>query len=522
MKTHPLLVELPDRTAAAGRSGAEVPERDDWREALRRAECGFACCDDLLLLGADPLGRGELADRNAVVWPQLRCLAVLHPELIAPFAEWFREPDRLEPYLDAAFDAAADEDARRWEQYWAVVVRSQSAAACADVFLGLLRNRRRDLGALTRPGRSILRREARRLLSTATPELVPLLFPCDAVECRDILGDGELPAEWRGFALAATLKSSKSHVVRPDVHAAALEYLRAAPPDVLGQFVLRAQHIYPDHPELWRAIAGCELDRGEVIERLLELGTAVAPSRWHTLLDDLGAFTDGAILGPDRLIRVLAASGAESDAWSLWDAVIARLDTRFLSGDSSQVAQWSAIERARRRAVRSRATFLPDRLTAKLDAGIAIQQWLNRRDADAEAGHLPAAFAALGCPLPETLHTIFHGAFGSPTVGADLPKVERFARLFLALHPVDGNTDAASAAWQSLAATVPSPHRESLQGYFWTRVVPDVRREGRGPENAEQPARTPAPPQSWMREALLYSAIIGVVALMLGALLLFW
>ena len=522
MKNHPPLLELPDRSAVAGRSSADAMEPESWREALRRAECGFASCDDFLLLSGDPLGMDALADRSERVWPQLRCLAVLHPELIPPFAEWFREPDRLEPYVEAAFEGAADEDVARWEKYWAVVVHCLDVAACTEVFLGLLRNRRRDLGTLTRPGRSILRREARQRLTTATPELVPLLFPCDAVECREILGDPELPAEWRGFALAATLKTSKSRMIRRDVCEAALASLRVAPPDVLSQYVLRAQHIYPEHPELWRAIAESDLDRGEVVERLLELGNAIAPVRWRPLLDDLGAFADRVVLGPDRLIRVLAVAGAEADAWPLWDAVIARLDTRFLSGDLSQVAQWSAIERARRRAVRSRATFLPERLASKLDAGIALQRWMNRRGIDAEPAHLQTAFAVLGCPLPAALHTIYHTAFGAPTVGGDLPKVERFAELFLALYPVSVNTDAAAAAWQSIASTVPSPDREALQGYFWARLVPGVQREKRMENTPIAPAPAAAPQSSWKSEALLYSGIIGIVGLLLGALLLFW
>ena len=522
MKNHPPLPDSPDRAAVAGRTGAEVAECDGWRDALRRAERGFACCDDLLLLAEDPLGMDALRDREAAVWPQVRCLAVLHPELIPPFADWFREPERLEPYLNVAFEAVADEDAARWEKYWAVVVRSRDAAACTDMFLGLLRSRRRALGALTRPGRSILRREARRRLTAATPELVPLLFPCDAVECREILGDGELPPEWRGFALAATLKSSTSRVVRGDVCEAAIACLREAPQDVLREYVLRAQHIYPEHPELWRAIAESELDHGEVIERLLELGGAVAPARWHPLLGELGAFAAGEFLDPDRLLRVLAAAGAEADAWPLWDALVGRLDTRFLTGDTSQVAEWSVIERARRRAARDRATFLSDRLTAKLDAGITVQRWLNRREADGELGNLPGAFAALGCPLPETLHTIFHRALGAPTVGSDLPKVERFARMFLAIYPVETDADAASAAWQTIAATLPSPHRESLQGYFWTRMVAEVQRETGEELRPADPVRSAAPPIPWMSEALLYSGIIGAVVLMLGALLLFW
>jgi hypothetical protein len=522
VKNHPPVLEFPDRFAAAGGAGAEVLACDDWREALRRAERGFASCDDLLLLGSDPVGLDALLDREAVVWPQLRCLAVVHPEVIPPFAEWFRVPERLGPYLDAAFEGAADEDAVRWEKYWAVVVNSLDGAACTELFLGLLRSRRRDLGTLTRPGRSILRREARRRLTAATPELVPLLFPCDAVECREILGDPGLPAEWRGFALAATLKTSKAQAVRRDVSEAALAVLREAPADLLGQYILRAQHIYPEHPELWHALAESHFDRGEVVDRLLELGGAVAPARWHPLLDDLGAFADRSVLHPDRLLRVLAAAGAESDAWPLWEALVGRLDARFLAGDFSQAGEWSSVERARRRAVRDRATFLPDHLAAKLDAGIALQRWMNRREADAEPAHLHAAFAALGCPLPASLHTIYRRAFGAPTVGGDLPKLERFAELFLALYPVAVNTEAAAAAWQSIAATVPSPDREALQGYFWARMVPEVPREKRTESVPIAPVSVAAPQPAWKFEALLYSGIIGMVALMLGALLLFW
>ena len=193
-----------------------------------------------------------------------------------------------------------------------------------------------------------------------------------------------------------------------------------------------------------------------------------------------------------------------------------------MTGDASQVAEWSAVERARRRAARARATLLPDRLAAKLDAGIALQRWLNRPDADADTGPLPAAFAALDLPLPATLHAIFHGAFGSPTVGGDLPNVERFARLFLAFYPTEGNADAAAAAWQSLADTVLPPHRETLQGYFWARMAPGARREVRTPGKVEPPPAACAPLIPWRLEALLYTGIIGAIGLMRGALLLFW
>ena len=274
--------------------------------------------------------------------------------------------------------------------------------------------------------------------------------------------------------------------------------------------------------ELWRATVECGLDRGEVIERLLELGPAIPAARWHPLLHELGAFTDAAILGPDRLLRVLEAAGAEPDAWPLWDAVVARLDTRFLTGDSSQVAEWSAIERARRRIARSRAALLPERLTRKLDSGIALQHWLNRRAPDAEPETLQAAFAALDSPLPAALPTIFHGALGAPTVGGDLPKVERFAQMFLALYPVGTDADAAAAAWESIAATVPPPHRESLQGYFWARMMPAVERDDRPSRNPAAIPGASAPHMPWLFEALLYSGIIGFIGLLVGALLLFW
>lgn len=495
------------------------------REALLRIECGFASADDLLLLGGSPTGMAALRFRTDKVWPQLRCLATIHPELIAPFVEWFREPDRIEPYLHAAFEAVADEDIPGWQKYWGVVAQSHDSPALQEHFLGVLRSRRRDLNTLTRPGRTALRHEAVRCLRDATPEVVPLLYPCDAAECDEMLADELLPAKWRAFALAATLKASKSRMVRRDVYSSAKAFLPRASAEIQREYILRAQHILADHPELWSALTESELDRGDVLDRLLELGGSIANPRWKELLDSLGVFAPHSkALTRDRLLRLLATVGAEPDAWPIWQAAIARLDLRFLKGDFSQASEWTILDRARQRATRGPGgeTPFPTALTAKLEAGLTIQRWMTRPTPDDPAPSIHAAFAILGCSIPAALRTIFHSAFGAPTVGRDLAKVERFAKVFLALYPVDTDADAAIAAWQALAGTVPQSQRESLLGYFWTRMMPGEPRETRLARPLAKPAHPEATLRVWKLEALLYAGIIGFVSLLLAALLLIW
>ena len=461
-------------------------------EAMARIERGFASADDLLLLGGHNIGMESLVHRSATVWPQLRCLATIHPELIPRFADWFRDRDRVQPYLRAAFEAIADEDIPNWKKYWGVVAQTHEPPDRADHFLDLLRSRRRDLTALTRPGRTALRHEAVRCLGEASPEVVPLLYPVDALECEEILNDDTLPPKWRGFALAATLKTSKSRMIPRDVSAAARSFLPRATADVLREYLLRAQHLLAEHHELWAAVVDSPLDRGFVIDRLLELGTAVPPERLH------------------RMLASLKTLGFE------------RLDLRFLKGDFSQAGEWRAIDRARQRAIQvgGADTFTPE-MTAKLDAGLLIQKWMAQPQSPIPAHDLHAAFAHLGCPLPGTLRLIFRSAFGSPAVGRNMARVEHFAALFLALYPVDVDTQAAAAAWDSIVAKAPQPQRESLRGYFWTRMVPRVPAASKI-ERVPLLRHEPATLRAWKLEALLYAGIIAGVFLLLVAVLLIW
>ena len=389
---HPMPIE----PASGGRR--HVPATAD--EALARVDRGFASADDLLLLAGQVAGLEALRVRGAKVWPQLRCLATIHRELIPPFVEWFREPERVQPYLTAAFEAVADEDLPAWTKYWGVVAQSHDPPARAGHFLALLRSRRRDLTSLTRPGRTALRREAVRCLADATPELVPLLYPCDSTECEEILTDDLLPAKWRAFALAATLKASKSRFIQREVCSTARAFLPRASPDLLREFLLRAQHILADHPELWNAVIESSLDRGDVLDRLLELGTAVSAPRWKELLESLGTFApDGKTLTRDRLLRLLATAGVEPEAWPIWQAAIAQLDLRFLKGDFSQSSDWSIIERARRRATHDPnhpgERPFPPALAAKLEAGLTIQRWMTQPRSDETSAGLHTAFAML-------------------------------------------------------------------------------------------------------------------------------
>ena len=515
------LVEMPTQSP----SGEWRAVASGVREAILRIERGFASADDLLLLGNNSTGMAALRVRADKVWPQVRCLATIHPELIPPFVEWFREPDRIEPYLHAAFEAVADEDIPAWNKYWGVVATSQKATALADHFLWLLRSRRSDLNTLTRPGRAALRSEAVRCLEDATPEVVPLLYPCDAVECGAILADERLPAKWRAFVLAATLKASKSRMIQREVFAEAKAFLPRASPDILREYIVRAQHVFADHPELWNALLESPLDKGDVLDRLLELDATVANPRWKELLDSLGVFApDSRVLTRDRLLKLLATVGVEADAWPIWHAAIARLDLRFLKGDFSQASEWTILERARQRATRGPggdAPF-PAALTAKLEAGLTVQRWMTRPTSDDPAASVHAAFAILGCNIPAALRTIFHSAFGAPTVGRDLAKVDRFARVFLALYPVEADPNPAIDAWQTLAATVPQSHRESLLGYFWTRMMPAVPREAHLARPRAKAAHPAATLRAWKLEAFLCGGIIGFVFLLLGALLLIW
>lgn len=510
------------------------PPSGEWRhvpagarEAMARVERGFASADDLLLLASQVAGMEALRVRSAKVWPQLRCLATIHRELIPPFVEWFRESESVQPYLNAAFEAVADEDIAAWTKYWGVVEQAHDPPARAGHFLALLRSRRRDLNSLTRPGRMALRREAVRCLADATPEVVPLLYPCDSTECEEILTDDLLPAKWRAFALAATLKESKSRHIQREVCSTARAFLPRASPDLLREFLLRAQHILADHPELWNAVIESTLDRGDVLDRLLELGPAIAAPRWKELLESLGTFAPGGkTLTRDRLLRLLATAGVEPDAWPIWQAAIARLDLRFLKGDFSQSSDWALIERARRRATHDPkhpvGKPFPPALAAKLEAGLTIQRWMTQPRSDEASAGLHTALAMLGCPPPAALRSIFHSAFGAPTVDRESAKLDRFAQMFLALYPVDTGAQAAITAWQALAATVPQPRRESLQAYFWTRMMPaELRGAGRG-RPAVKPAHSAATLRAWKLEALLYSGIIAVVILLVGAILLIW
>ena len=495
-----------------------IRQSDGANEALRRVERGFASADDLLHLAGFLAGRDALKDIPDVVWPQLRCLAVVHPELIPPFGEWFRNADRLRPYLHAAFEAVADEDIGCWNKYWSVIAASQSAADRAGYFLELLRCHRRDLQTLTRPGRRALRHEATRCFADATPEVVPLLYPTDAVECREILRDELLPPKWRAFSLAATLKSSKTRTVQPEIDAEARVFLGEANPDLLREYILRAQHISAEHPELWNAVVDSPHDRGDLIERLLELGTAIPAPRWHPLLDSLGAFRrDSAALTAPRLGRTLAIVGADATAWPVWQAALARLDLRVLKGDFTQAEDWDTFDRARKARPEQP---LPIEITARLDAGLLLKSWVTQpHGSPAEALH--AAFATLNCPVPTALRALFHSVYGAPTVGRDLAAVDRFAEVFRTLYPVAADPRAAEA-WQTLAGTVSARHRESLLGYFWTRMAPATPAETPPDRGAIPALGASAIARAWKFEAFVYCGIIGGVFLLLGALLLLW
>ena len=268
-------------------SGTWPGEPGAASEALLRIDAGFAGADDLLLLGGFAAGMNALLARSEIVWPQLRCLATIHSELIPRFLEWFRPPERVQPYLIAAFEAVADEDVAAWKKFWGVVVRSQKPPVLADYFLTLLRTRRRELTTLTGPGRRILRREAASCLLQATPEVGPLLFPGNVGECEEILRDDLLPAKWRAFSLASTLKTSKTRTIPREVDAAARTFLTVAPVDVLREYILRAQHILPDHPELWNAVLDSPLKRDAVTKRIQELGENISAPRKKVLLDSL-------------------------------------------------------------------------------------------------------------------------------------------------------------------------------------------------------------------------------------------
>ncbi len=506
-------VTNPERTLTV-----PIRQFDGASEALRRVERGFASADDLLHLSGFLAGRDALKDIPDVVWPQLRCLAVVHPELIPPFTEWFRNADRLQPYLLAAFEAVADEDIACWNKYWAVIAASQSPADRAEFFLELLRCHRRDLQPLTRPGRRALLHEATRCLVDATPEVVPLLYPTDAVECREILRDERLPPKWRAFSLAATLKSSKTRTVDPEIDAEARVFLGEAPPDLLREYILRAQHIAPEHPELWNAVVESPHERGDLLELLLELGTAIPGPRWHALVDSLGAFhRDSATLTADRLGRMLAVVGADPTAWPIWQAALARLDLRFLKGDFSLAEHWTTLDRARKARPEQP---LPAEITARLDAGLLLKDWVTQPHGTPPED-LHAAFATLNCPVPTALRALFHSVYGAPTVGRDLAAVDRFAEVFRTLYPVASDPRAA-AAWQTLAGTVPARQRESLLGYFWTRMAPATPGEIPLGRDAIPQSKTSALARAWKIEAFVYSGIIGAVFLLLGALLLLW
>ena len=506
-------VTNPERTLTV-----PIRQFDGASEALRRVERGFASADDLLHLSGFLAGRDALNDIPDVVWPQLRCLAVVHPELIPPFTEWFRNADRLQPYLLAAFEAVADEDIACWNKYWAVIAASQSAADRGEYFLELLRCHRRDLQPLTRPGRRALLHEATRCLVDATPEVVPLLYPTDAVECREILRDERLPPKWRAFSLAATLKSSKTRTVDPEIDAEARVFLGEAPPDLLREYILRAQHIAPEHPELWNAVVESPHERGDLLELLLELGTAIPGPRWHALVDSLGAFhRDSATLTADRLGRMLAVVGADPTAWPIWQAALARLDLRFLKGDFSLAEHWTTLDRARKARPEQP---LPAEITARLDAGLLLKSWMSQPHGTPPED-LHAAFAALNCPVPTALRALFHSVYGAPTVGRDLAAVDRFAEVFRTLYPAASDPRAA-AAWQTLAGTVPARQRESLLGYFWTRMAPATPGEIPLDRDAIPQSKTLALTRMWKIEAFVYSGIIGAVFLLLGALLLLW
>lgn len=509
----------PERTPTVLLAAVEpIRQSDGANDALRRVERGFASADDLLHLSGFLAGRDALKDIPDVVWPQLRCLAVLHPELIPPFFEWFRNADRLRPYLHAAFEAVADEDIACWNKYWAVIATSQSPADRAEFFLELLRCHRRDLQSLTRPGRRALRHEATRCFADATPEVVPLLYPTDAVECREILRDELLPVKWRAFSLAATLKSSKTRTVHPEIDAEAHVFLAGASPDLVREYLLRAQHVSAEHPELWNAVLDSPHDRGDLLERLLELGTAIPGPRWHPLLDSLGAFRrESAALTPDRLGRTLAIVGADPTAWPIWQGALARLDLRFLKGDFTQTEDWSTLDRARK----ARPDLsLPLEITARLDAGLLLKGWVTQPHG-MPAADLHTAFAALNCPVPTALRAMFHFFYGAPTVGRDLAAVDRFAEIFRTLYPVSSDPRAA-AAWQTLAGTVPAPQRESLLGYYWTRMSPATPVETPQDRDAIPASQTPELARVWRIEALIYSGIIGAVFLLIGVLLLLW
>ena len=268
-------------------SGSWPGEPGAANEALLRIDAGFAGADDLLLLGGFAAGMNALLARSEIVWPQLRCLATIHGELIPVFRDWFGPPERVQPYLIAAFEAVADEDSAGWKKYWRVVAQSQKPSVLADYFLTLLRTRRRELTTLTGPGRRILRREAVNCLFQATPEVVPLLFPGNVGECEEILRDELLPAKWRAFSLAATLKTSKTRTIPRAVDAAARAFLPVAPADVLREYILRAQHILTDHPELWNAVLDSPLNRDTVTLRIQELGESIPGPRKKLLLDSL-------------------------------------------------------------------------------------------------------------------------------------------------------------------------------------------------------------------------------------------
>lgn len=280
-----LPVVVPPLTLTA--SGTWPGEPGVASEALLHIDAGFAGADDLLLLGGFTAGMDALLARSEIVWSQLRCLATIHSELIPVFVDWFLPPDRVQPYLIAAFDAVADEDISAWKKYWGVVSKSQQPAVLADYFLTLLRTRRRELTTLTGPGRRILRRAAVNCLFQATPEVVPLLFPGNVGECEEILRDELLPAKWRAFSLAATLKTSKTRTIPREVDAAARAFLPVAPTDVLREYILRAQHILTDHPELWNAVLDSPLSRSVVAERIQELGESISGPRKKLLLDSL-------------------------------------------------------------------------------------------------------------------------------------------------------------------------------------------------------------------------------------------
>ncbi len=509
----------PERTPTVLLAPVEpIRQSDGANEALRRVERGFASADDLLHLSGFLAGRDALKDIPEVVWPQLRCLAVIHPELIPPFTEWFRNADRLRPYLHAAFEAVADEDIACWNKYWAVIATSQSPADRAEFYLELLRCHRRDLHTLTRPGRRALRHEATRCLADATPEVVPLLYPTDAVECRELLRDELLPPKWRAFSLAATLKSSKTRTVHPEIDAEARVYLGEATPDLLREYILRAQHISAEHPELWNAVVESPHERGDLLERLLELGTAIPGPRWHPLVDSLGAFRrESAALTADRLGRMLAIIGADATAWPIWQAALARLDLRFLKGDFSLAEHWTTLDRARKARPEQP---LPVEVTARLDAGLLLKSWVTQPHGSPPEG-LHAAFATLNCPVPTALRALFHSVYGAPTVGRDLAAVDRFAEIFRTLYPVAADPRAAEA-WQTLAGTVPARHRESLLGYFWTRMAPATPDKVPPDNEVVSQSKTPALARVWKIEAFVYSGIIGAVFLLLGALLLLW